>query len=323
MPDIGSAIGGASSIIGGVMQSDASTSAADTQAQSAAQAVDEQRRQFDVNQTNQQPWLAAGRQGLGLLRTMLTPSGPAGVNYANADYQRSLQDYQKAMDAYNAFYPTYQAQAKGSAGQREAATKVRSLESAVNDALAASKTAETAQKNAAGSANDPMAGYLLKPFTPGDLANEPGYQFGLKQGELGINRAASAGGRLLSGATLKALDRYNSDYAGTKYQEAYNRDSATKTDIYNRLAGLSGTGQVAANQVSAAGTNAANNISDLYTQQGNALAAGQVGSANAWGNAFSNIANQYQQSQLMNRLFPKTTVGSGSSGGSSSFFPFA
>src|SRR6267142_1352344 len=44
-------------------------------------------------------------------------------------------------------------------------------------------------------------GSLLKPFTGTDLTSEPGYQFGLSEGEKGINRAAAGRGSYDSGAT--------------------------------------------------------------------------------------------------------------------------
>lgn len=241
------------------MQSDATTSAADTQAKSSQQAINEQARQYNLTRADMQPWRTSGNASLMALQRLL---GTVGYN---------------------------------------------------KDAAIAGPNGESLYG----------VGSLMLPFKPTDLQNEPGYQFGLKQGEDSINRAASAGGRLLSGATLKALNRYSQDYAGTKYNEAFNRDLAQKQNIYNMLSGQSGTGQVATQQIAAAGQNSANNIAELLTGQGNALAAGQVGSANAWGNAFSNIQNQYQQQQLMNRLFPSTsggTGGSSSSGGS--FFGF-
>lgn len=238
------------------MQSDAASSAADTQAASADAAMREQARQYNQTRADMQPWRTSGNASLMALQRLL---GTVGYN---------------------------------------------------KDAAIAGPNGESLYG----------VGSLMLPFKPTDLQNEPGYQFGLKQGEDSINRAASAGGRLLSGATLKALNRYNQDYAGTKYNEAFNRDLAQKQNIYNMLSGQSGTGQVATQQIAAAGQNSANNIAELLTGQGNALAAGQVGSANAWGNAFNGIQNQYQQQQLLNRLFPKTGAMSSSSGSGGGFF---
>ena len=145
---------------------------------------------------------------------------------------------------------------------------------------------------------DGIYGSLLNPFTGEDLQNEPGYQFQLAEGNKGIDRIANAGGMRDSGATMKALLRFNQDYAGTKFNEAYNRDASQRDRIYNMLAGISGTGQNATAQVASAGANATGNIANLLGQQGNARAAGIVGGANAWNSAIGQ-GLQYQQNQNM------------------------
>ena len=64
---IGGGLSAVGSIVGGSMASDAASSAANAQSQAAAQATAEQRRQFDINQANQAPWLAAGKNALAQL----------------------------------------------------------------------------------------------------------------------------------------------------------------------------------------------------------------------------------------------------------------
>ena len=145
-------------------------------------------------------------------------------------------------------------------------------------------------------------GSLLKPFTGASLASEPGYQFERAQGEQGINRAASAAGRYDSGAVLKDLSQFNTDYAGTKYNEAFNRDSVNKTDTYNKLAGVAGTGQAAANQIATAGSSNSNAISELLTGGANARAAGVVGSSNAINNGVTGAFNNLNQNRLLQLL---------------------
>ncbi len=55
------------------------------------------------------------------------------------------------------------------------------------------------------------------------MANDPGYQFRLKEGQRTVENAAAARGSVLSGGTLKALDRYNQDYASGEFGNVYNR----------------------------------------------------------------------------------------------------
>lgn len=153
------------------------------------------------------------------------------------------------------------------------------------------------------------SGSLLRKFSGSDLAADPvyqsGLQFGLDEGTKAINARATGMGNYDSGATLKALTKFGNDYGSTKANESYNRFENTNTNIYNRLAGLSGAGQIATNQVGAASQNYANNASNLITDSGNARAAGIVGQANAWNTALGGVTdawNTYNQNKTLDRI---------------------
>lgn len=141
------------------------------------------------------------------------------------------------------------------------------------------------------------AGYgsLTKAFTPGDLANDPGYQFTLKEGERGLQRQASAAGRNLSGPQLKALQRYGQGLASTTFGDAFNRDQVTKNALFNRLSGISGTGQTATNQVGAAGQAYANNVGENLVGAGNVAAANRVNQANIFSNGLNQTASYFSR----------------------------
>ena len=135
-----------------------------------------------------------------------------------------------------------------------------------------------------------------------------------------LYRQAAASGSTLSGATLKALTRFGNDYATTKTGDAYNRFTnaqntkygqlsdasnrytANQTNTYNRLAGLAGSGQTAANTVGAAGANMANQVSNNATNLGNAQAAAGIAGSNAIGGGISNAINGYQNNNLLAAL---------------------
>lgn len=168
------------------------------------------------------------------------------------------------------------------------------------------------------SANTNANGYgsLLKSFSASDLANDPvynsGLQFGLNQGTGSINQRALQSGGYDSGATLKALTQYANDYGSTKANDAYNRYNTDQSNVYNRLAGISGTGQQAVNQVQAAGTNEANQVSNSLSDAGNARSAGIIGGANAWSGAASGINNSYQNyntNQTLQQLLKQNNNG--------------
>ena len=161
-----------------------------------------------------------------------------------------------------------------------------------------------------------LNGEFSKPLSVGDVTQEPGYQFGMDQGMTGTQRALGKLYGYDSGATLKGLARFATDYGSTKYNDAFNRANTDRGFRYNALAGLSGVGQQAVNQVSNSGMNAANNAGNLTTSGGAARAAGLVGSANALGNGITGAGNSMLQYQMFNKLFPQKATP-----GTSEFFP--
>lgn len=117
---------------------------------------------------------------------------------------------------------------------------------------------------------------LLK--NPGSITQDPGYQFGLDQGNRALNSSAAARGMTYSGAAGKALQRYGQDYAGTKLDQSY-----------NRLSNIAGLGQVAANGQNNQnyGAGVSNNLIGL----GNAKAGASMYQGRLWGNAAGSASN--------------------------------
>src|SRR5215472_7003329 len=72
---IGAGVGAAGGIGSALIGSSAAKSAAETQAQSAEAAIAEQQREFDKQQANLAPWLAAGQGVLPLLTSGTQPGG--------------------------------------------------------------------------------------------------------------------------------------------------------------------------------------------------------------------------------------------------------
>jgi hypothetical protein len=154
-------------------------------------------------------------------------------------------------------------------------------------------------QNAAAEA-DPKYGSLLRAyrngedfsFTGKDLASDPGYQFGLKQGTQGIERGQAARGNFLSGAAMKELTRFNEDYAGTKFNDAYSRNLGTwntnrsaydtnRNTIYSFLTGQSTMGQNSAARVGTSNQQTAAAIGSNIMGAANANAAGSIAGSNA------------------------------------------
>jgi len=125
-------------------------------------------------------------------------------------------------------------------------------------------------------------GDLMRDFTLEDFEASPGYQFNLAEGQKALDRSAVARGGLLSGRSVKEGLRYSQGLASNEFQNAFNRYNQNRETKYNKLAGLSGTGQIATQQLGQAGQNYANQAGNLMTQAGDAKASGYMGSANAW-----------------------------------------
>jgi hypothetical protein len=155
------------------------------------------------------------------------------------------------------------------------------------------------QLGLSGDANSAGYGNLLKNFSQQDFQADPGYGFRLKEGLKAIDRTAAARGNMISGAAMKAAERYGQDMASQEYQNAYNRYNNDRSTNYQMLTGQQSVGQNASNAMNQASGQYAQNAGDAYMQAGNARASGYVGAANAWSGALNNMSNMY----MMNKLY--------------------
>lgn len=115
-------------------------------------------------------------------------------------------------------------------------------------------------------------GSLLQMFDADKFQKDPGYNFRLQEGEKALNRTLAAQGGLLSGAAIKAANRYNQDYATNEYTNAYNRYNNDQNTIYNRLMGVSNMGQNAAAQQASQNQSYANQVGQNMMNFGDARA---------------------------------------------------
>lgn len=130
---------------------------------------------------------------------------------------------------------------------------------------------------------------------PSSVTSLPGYDFRLGEGVKALERSAAApgGAGLYGGSTLKALTRYGQDFG-----------TSEMNNQFNRLASLAGLGQVGATGSAAAAGNFGAMGGNSLSAMGDARAAGTIGSANAWSNALGNIANNWQEQQMLRQYFP-------------------
>lgn len=141
---------------------------------------------------------------------------------------------------------------------------------------------------------DPRFGMLTKKFDDTSFKEDEGYKFRQAEGDKGVERGASARGGLLSGAALKGMERFRQGFASNEYQNAFNRDAQQKNTMYNQLAGISGSGQMATGQLISQGANTASQVGNYMTQAGNAAAAGTMGGYNAMAQGLGTVGNALQ-----------------------------
>jgi hypothetical protein len=166
----------------------------------------------------------------------------------------------------------------------------------------------------------------------------PGYQFQLQQGLQGVQNSAAAGGGLLSGGTLAAMNNYaqgaaSTDYQNTfnnsltQYQSAYQTFLNNQSNAYNMLSGQQNMGLNAASTLGGltqsnaqtAGnitTGSGADIASLYGAQGAASAAGTIGQANAYSSILPGVAGSLAMMNLPNpntvQAVPGGVLGTGS-----------
>lgn len=125
-------------------------------------------------------------------------------------------------------------------------------------------------------------GELSRRFTQQDFETDPGYQFRLEQGNRGLMNALNARGLGGSGAMVKEATRYNQGAASDEYTNAYNRFIQGGDSIYNRLAGLSNTGQTTSQQLSKLGQDYSGQYASNVGQAANARASQYAAKAQAY-----------------------------------------
>jgi len=147
--------------------------------------------------------------------------------------------------------------------------------------------------------NAPGYGSANQNFTAADLyaGMDPGYAFRISEVNKALNATAAARGGMISGNALKAAQDYGQGAASQEYTNAFNRYQTNRSNLLNPLQSLSGQGLTTAG-----------NVGNLGMQSANALASGQIGSANAINNGISQGLSSYQNYNLMNKLFPASNA---------------
>lgn len=351
MPDPVSGLA-AASVVTGVMgagaagkaasaQADAATQGAALQAQSAREQLALQREMYNQQRADIAPYRQAGLTAQNRLLTLLglAPTADAMAPITQFDQP----GYDRALDSYYARLERMGAPAAGAMGGGPGQGPGYYINNP-DESGPAQFWVSTAGEPGAGGApgmtmadipmptreqftstipvdqlqvdpNAPDFGRYARDFSMQDFQEDPGYAFRLSEGLKALDRQAAARGGLISGAALKASQRYGQDLASQEYGRAFDRYQVNRANQLNPLMSITGYGQTATNTLGGYGsqyaTGAANTMSTAAANQANALgaagqarASGYVGQANALTGGVSNLGNLYMQNQFLNRAYP-------------------
>ena len=280
--------GAAASVAGGLIGAGASRSAARAQQAAIREQVEEDRRQYDQNREDTAPYREVGQSAIFTLADLLGINArPRPVAPNREDFTTQVQ-VARTPGRPNVGRGTAPAPFSGSGSLRFGSETVDRFDAdGYSRALAEYNDALEEYSN-----YEP-SGELIDKFSLEDFEADPGYQFRVNEGQKALER--SGAGRVFdSGATAKDLLRFGQDYGSQEYSNAWNRDNAEKTRLYNFIAGTAGSGQTATNQLINTNSAISRNIGNSIAQGGNVRAAGIVGQANAIQGGIGNASNAYQ-----------------------------
>ncbi len=219
------------------------------------------------------------KNGIGSVYSDVSGRNQARAALKAAQIQAEMQ--QKALDENKRQFDTSQANLQPwlQTGQRA----LGSLESQLNSG-AYNMPDYQAGTYDVGQAYDPGAafGYDKFQFNPGDLQNDPGYQFQLQQGTRALDQGAAARGGALGGNQARALTQYGQGLGAQSYGDAYTR----------ALQGYQTNYGTAFNNYSMNNTNRQNAYN---INQGNRQSAFNTNEANRLGGYQQNQQNRQQQ----------------------------
>ena len=301
----GQLLGGAATIGGALIGSSAAGDAADSQAAGTAAATAENKRQFDLTRQDYAPGRNIGNNALRRLAALYGLSDGGGGGFAGGSSGGSGTSEAEIRNMLAGQFTTpgtpgsaaYEYNAGGGLHGDGNTVRVPATagtagtinQAGLDEAVRARMSENGGQAGQAGVGTPQVYNDGLD----APIQMDPGYQFGLDQGNQALDRKVAAAGGRVSGAALKGAQRFGVDYATTGYNAAYQR----RQDRINRLQALAGIGQTATAGSAAAGDAAAGRNASLYSAQGNAAGAASLAQGNIWGNAANQLGAMAQRQQ--------------------------
>jgi hypothetical protein len=147
-------------------------------------------------------------------------------------------------------------------------------------------------------------GRYARDFGMSDFEADPGYGFRMSEGMKALERSAAARGGLLSGTTLRGVQRFGQDLASQEYQNAFNRYQISRAGQLNPLQSLMGAGQTGTNVLTGAAGEMGRGVAAAQQGAGAARASGYVGGVNALTGALQSAVPNYMMYNFMSQGRP-------------------
>jgi len=281
---IGLSVGG--SLLSGALGGSSSKKAAKDAKKIAREQMDLQFQTANSVKADVQPFVRSGQEANALLSDYLGISSPKG--YAPKPSRDQVANEFEASH-YDKFGRGYAAKSsnmgkENNAIDAEYARRLGEWETGLAKYRAENPDAQN---------SDPNFGRLTREFTNEDFVKDPGYDFRQAEGEKGVNRQLSARGGFDSGSALKALARYNQDYASNEFTNAFNRDTSYKNNLYGMLSGTAGQGLQAAGTKAGIMQNSANAQNQIAQNGQNQASMFNMQGANALNNGIQGAIGNY------------------------------
>lgn len=293
---VAAGITAAASIGGALLSSSAARSAASTQADSAQQGIEAQTQAKNdqiaaLDRALQQQIAAAGG--------VVTPQIQNAYDYLGKMSAVAENNWKQAQDTAGQTLNDRLLSAQGVYGQQQ---------NWMNPVYQAGMAGQGQLLNYLGIGGDKGVGnygkYATAEFTPEQFLEnqDPGYGFRFREGQKAVERQAAARNGLISGAALKASQRFGQDMASQEYQNAFNRYQTSRSNTLSPLQTLTGQGANAAgalgsyaqnygNATQAAYGDFNNSIQNALGNYGNRLGGAYGTGAGLVNNAYSNQGN--------------------------------
>jgi len=313
MPSAAIAVG--SIVGGGLLQSRAAGKAAKTAAGATRAGIAEQRRQFDVAQELQQPFLQAGQEALGQFRAGIdrSPQAPTLQQFGGqavgaptlqqfsgqAVGAPTLQQFQfDPSQVLNNPAIQFQLEQGGQALQRNLAS---------NRQLGSGRRLLEAQQFGQGVAAQGIGDEFRRQLqTSQQQAGLAGQQFGLNTQQLGQEQALNQLGNQQA-IQQQGLERQNladrlnlSQVEQNRLLQQFGLSSGQFNERLNRLAGLVDVGARTGGTLGGQAQQTGANVSNLLQAGGNTQAAAQLGQGNIASGALQQLSGLAGQSGIFN-----------------------